>query len=442
MDDGYSPWSFALLIGMIVIETILYGFEAAIHELSVTELQKQKEEGDRRAAGILHMLDRSFTYSSVVLLAAILNGLFAGGILLRQGQLFLLHSLFEKGQEAGWQRVMLLLLWAIVLLLVLVIGLVSAKRIAIRYPKRWAYRLYPAVRVLSLPYYPMAYLAGLASRLIAGILGAGPGSGAENVTEEDIMTMVNEGHEQGVIEASEAEMITNIFEFDDKDAGDIMTHRTNITALNEELTLNEALEIMLDGSNSRYPVYKENLDDITGIVHLKDAMLYQKRKGLGERKLKELGGLLRRAPFIPVTRNIRKLFEVMRLKKIQMVIVIDEYGQVEGLITMEDILEEIVGNILDEYDEEEVYIRSQGDGWLMKGVTPLSEIDELLELDFEEEDYDTLNGFLISRLDRIPNEEERPDVVYGGFRFLVLRVENNMISLVRVERILEEEEHE
>ena len=392
MDDGYSPWSWIIFIGLIVIETILYGFEAALHELSVTELQKRKEEGDKRAAGILHLMSRSFTYSSVVLIAAILNGLVAGAMLLRRGQLFLLHSLFGEGKETGMQGVILLVLLAVLLLLLLVTGMVSAKRIAARYPKGWAYRLYPAVRIFSLPYYPLACLAGLASRLVAGIFKAGAKAGAENVTEEDIMTMVNEGHEQGVIEASEAEMITNIFEFDDKDAGDIMTHRTNITALNEELTLDEALEIMLDGRNSRYPVYKENLDDITGIVHLKDAVLYQKRKGLGERKLKELGGLLRRAPFIPVTRKIRKLFEVMRGKKIQMVIVIDEYGQVEGLITMEDILEEIVGNILDEYDEEEVYIRRQGDGWLMKGVTPLSDVEELLDLDFEDEDYDTLNG--------------------------------------------------
>ncbi|MCI8465380.1 MAG: HlyC/CorC family transporter [Lachnospiraceae bacterium] len=442
MDDGYSPWSLLLLLGIIGIETILYGFEAAIHELSVTELQKRKEEGDKRAAGILRMLGKSFTYSSVVLIAATLNGLLGGAMLLRQGQLFLLHSLFGNRPEEGWKSLVLLLVSAVFLLVVLVTGMVSAKRIARKYAYGWAYRLLPVVRLVSLPYYPLACLAGAASRLIAGIFKAGPGTETENVTEEDIMTMVNEGHEQGVIEASEAEMITNIFEFDDKDAGDIMTHRTNITALSEELTLDEALEIMLDGSNSRYPVYKENLDDITGIIHLKDAVLYQKRKGLGERKLKELGGLLRRAPFIPVTRNIRKLFEVMRSRKIQMVIVVDEYGQVEGLITMEDILEEIVGNLLDEYDEEEVFIRKQGEGWLMKGVTPLSEVEELLDLDFEEEDYDTLNGFLISKLDRIPTKEERPDISYGGFRFLVLQVENKMIGLVRVERLLEKEEYE
>ena len=442
MDDGYSPWSLLLLVGMIGIEIILYGFEAAIHELPVTELQKRKEDGDKRAQKLLHMLGRSFTYSSVVLIAAILNGLFAGAMLLKQGQMFLLHSLFGEGQEAGMRGSLLWVLSAFLLLFLLVIGMVSAKRIAARYAKGWAYRLYPLVRVISLPYYPLACLAGLISRLIARVFKVGPGFGTDNVTEEDIMTMVNEGHEQGVIEASEAEMITNIFEFDDKDAGDIMTHRSNIVALNEELTLNEALEAMLDGSNSRYPVYKENLDDIVGIVHLKDAVLYQKRKGLGERKLKELGGLLRRVPFIPVTRNIRKLFEVMRLKKIQMVIVIDEYGQVEGLITMEDILEEIVGNILDEYDEEEAYIRRQGDGWLMEGASPLADVEKLLDVDFEEEDYDTLNGFLISRLDRIPSEEERPDVVFGGYRFLVLKVENKMINLVRVERLPEEEEYE
>ncbi|MCI8550176.1 MAG: HlyC/CorC family transporter [Lachnospiraceae bacterium] len=442
MDDGYSPWSFLLLAAILVIETIFYGFEAAIHELSVIELQKRKEEGDKRAAGVLKALGRSFTYSSVVLIASTLNGLLGGAMLLRQGQYFLLHSLFGDGHKAGWQSILLMAISAFLLILVLVMGKVSAKRIARRYPEAWAYRLLPVVRILSLPYYPAATLAGLGSRLIAGIFKAGPGTDVENVTEEDIMTMVNEGHEQGVIEASEAEMITNIFEFDDKDAGDIMTHRTSITAFSEEMTLDEVLEAMLTGSNSRYPVYRESLDDIVGIIHLKDVVLFQKKEEFGKKKLKELKGLMRKAHFIPETRNIRKLFEVMRSRKIHMVIVIDEYGQVEGLITMEDILEEIVGNILDEYDEEEEFVKIQGDGWLMKGVTPLSEAGEFLELDFEEEDCDTLNGFLISKLDRIPSEEERPEVVYKGYRFRVLYVENKMIGSVRVEKLPEEEEHE
>ena len=442
MDDGYSPWSLLLLLVIIVLEIVFYGVGEAVQKLNTSELLKRKEEGDKKATGILKIMNRSFTYSSVVLAASTLNGLLGGAILLKQGLKLLLHSFFEGDPQIGRWGAILLTVVTVGLLFILCTGMVSAKRIAGKYPEAWAYRLLPVVRVFSVPFLPFAWAVGGISGLIATIFKAAPGKDTENVTEEDIMTMVNEGHEQGVIEASEAEMITNIFEFDDKEAGDIMTHRTSIQALCGDMTLDEALEAMLAGSNSRYPVYRENLDDIIGIIHLKDAVLFQKKEGFGEKKLAEIRGLLRKAYFVPVTRKIRKLFEVMRLRKIHLVMVIDEYGQVEGLITMEDILEEIVGNILDEYDKEEVFIQRLSDGWLIQGAAPLEEVGELLSLNFEDEDVDTLNGFLISRLDRIPSEDEKPEIVYEGCRFSVLKVENKMIKTVKVERILEEESHE
>ncbi len=440
MDDGYSPWSLLLLLGIIVIEVIFYGFGAAIQELNSAELLKRKEDGDRKAAGILKISNRSFAYANVVQVISTVNGLICGAYLLKQGQRFLLHSFFNNSTESGTGYLPMMAVSAVVLVIVLLcIGVLAPKRIAKRYPERWAYALLPAVRVLSIPVYPAAWLVSGLSGLAARLFGVTPGRDIDNVTEEEIMSMVNEGHEQGVIKASEAEMITNIFEFDDKEAGDIMTHRTNITALDGDMTLDEALEVMLSGSNSRYPVYRESLDDIIGILHLKEAVLLQKNESLRGKKLVDIEGLLRKPHFIPVTRNINKLFKAMQSRKIHMVIVIDEYGQVEGLITMEDILEEIVGNILDEYDEEEKFIIPSGSGYVMKGMTPLEDAGELLGLDFDEEDYDTVNGFLISKLDRIPSEDEKPEIRFGGYRFSILNVENKMIDTVRVEKLPKEE---
>ena len=250
----------------------------------------------------------------------------------------------------------------------------------------------------------------------------------ENVTEEDIMDMVNEGHEQGVLESSEAEMITNIFEFDDKEAGDIMTHRKNIVALDGSMSLREAAHFVLkEAKNSRYPVYGKDLDDIIGTVHMRDVLFAN------------VPGVLRPAHFIPETRNINSLFKEMQSQKIHMEIVIDEYGQTAGIVTMEDILEEIVGNILDEYDVDEQYIvRGEGDALIMSGMTPLEEAQEELGISFPEEDlenYDTINGLLISRLDRIPGDDEQPEIQYLGYRFCVLKVENKMIHSVRVTKL-------
>lgn len=269
----------------------------------------------------------------------------------------------------------------------------------------------------------------------------------ENVTEEDIKTMVHEGHEQGVLETSEAKMISNIFEFDDKQAGDIMTHRKNIVALDGAMTVKDAARFILkEGKNSRFPVYGEDLDDIIGTVHMRDILVHAENEQEAAMELRAVEGVLRAAHFIPETRNINALFKEMQSQKIHMEIVIDEYGQTAGLVTMEDILEEIVGNILDEYDVDEQFIIREEDGSLrMSGMTPLDEAEEELDVEFPEEDldnYDTINGLLISKLDRIPQEEERPQVCYLGYLFAVETVENKMIRWVRVSRLPEEEASE
>ena len=183
----------------------------------------------------------------------------------------------------------------------------------------------------------------------------------EEKVEEEIISMVNEGHEQGVLEASEAEMITNIFEFGEKEASDIMTHRNNIVAIDSEMPFKDALSLMLQESNSRYPVYEENLDHIVGVLYLKDAMRIHTSDESLNRAVGKVAGLMREAVFVPETKNIDDLFRSMQSEKNQMVIVMDEYGQTSGLVTMEDILEEIVGNIMDEYDADENHIEKKGD---------------------------------------------------------------------------------
>ena len=265
---------------------------------------------------------------------------------------------------------------------------------------------------------------------------------AQSNAEEEIISMVSEGHEQGYIEASEAEMITNIFEFGDKQAQDIMTHRSNIIAIDVTMTLQDAIEFMLSESNSRYPVYEENLDHIIGILHLKDAMRIGNNKGILAKPLGEVPGLLREAKFIPETRKVDALSRTMQSTKLQMVIVIDEYGQTSGLIAMEDILEEIVGNIMDEYDKEEDHIAEKGNNkYIIDGLTPLEELEKRFHISFHEKDFETLNGFLISKMGKIPDKKDRFDITVDGYNFKVIRVENKMIKSVVVTRKTEETEN-
>ena len=266
------------------------------------------------------------------------------------------------------------------------------------------------------------------------IFGKGRWTAGEDLTEQEIMSMVNEGHENGVLQESEAEMINNIFTLDQKEAKDIMTHRKQIMALDGTCSLQEVLAEIRDMGYSRYPVYLDDVDNIIGIIHIKDILNQMLDQTNMEQQLTKINDLIRPASFIPETRNIDVLFKNMQSRKIHMVIVVDEYGQTSGLVTMEDILEEIVGNIFDEHDAEEEQIVEEADGsYVIDGMTDFDDVCELLEIHGEElEDFDTLSGFLISRINKIPVNGEHYQVSAYGYRFDVLLVEHRVIRTVRV----------
>ena len=266
------------------------------------------------------------------------------------------------------------------------------------------------------------------------IFGKGRWTAGEDLTEQEIMSMVNEGHENGVLQESEAEMINNIFTLDQKEAKDIMTHRKQIMALDGTCSLQEVLAEIRDMGYSRYPVYLDDVDNIIGIIHIKDILNQMLDQTNMEQQLTKINDLIRPASFIPETRNIDVLFKNMQSQKIHMVIVVDEYGQTSGLVTMEDILEEIVGNIFDEHDAEEEQIVEEADGsYVIDGMTDFDDACDLLEIHGEDlEDFDSLCGFLISRINKIPVNGEHYQVSAYGYRFDVLLVEHRVIRTVRV----------
>ena len=255
----------------------------------------------------------------------------------------------------------------------------------------------------------------------------------ENITEEDVISLVNEGHEDGNILTSEAVMIQNIFEFSDTDAKDIMTHRKNIVAINGDFTLREAIAFINENNMSRYPVYLEELDNIIGILHIKDLLTYFD-KDIDNIRVKDLKDLMSVAEFVPETHGINTLFAKMQNKKRHMVIVVDEYGQVSGILSMEDILEEIVGNIEDEHDEEEnsIEVKTE-DSFIMEGSTTLEEVEEILGTKLSE-DYETLNGYLISLNGKIPEDGKSFTLEDDNFVFYIKNVTDKVIDSVYVRR--------
>lgn len=258
----------------------------------------------------------------------------------------------------------------------------------------------------------------------------------EDRYENEIKSIVSEGADTGELEEKEAKLIERVFEFDDKEAHDIMTHREEMNSIEDSTLLSECIDIILDGSNSRYPVYHENIDDILGIVLMKDVIRAGRDKALLDKPVGEIEGLIKPADFVPETRKINELFAMMQAKKTHLVIVVDEYGQTSGLVTLEDILEELVGDILDEYDDDEADIRKTGgETYIIKGLTPLSDIEEKIGIHFEGDGVETLNGFLTSVLGHVPKSGEIFETDYGGYNFHVVSISNHVIQSVRVRRI-------
>lgn len=267
------------------------------------------------------------------------------------------------------------------------------------------------------------------------LFGSRKGANEDNVTEEEIISMVNEGQEQGVLEAEEVEMISNIIEFDEKEAKDVMTHRTKIVAVPASMSVEEALQFMIKENFSRFPLYRENVDDIVGVLHVRDVVACY----LEQNNEKTLTDIAREPYFVPDTQSLDVLLRNMQKKKVHIAIVADEYGQTAGIVTMEDILEEIVGDIQDEYDDEEEMIQESGeDSFLVSGEIELTELmDEtgIVIRKEDEENFDTLNGLLISILAHIPQEGEKVEVDYEGFHFSAVEIHDKMISKVRVVKL-------
>ncbi len=441
MDDGNSWIGILLFAASVAVFYLIYGFGAAIQALNTSALEDERDEGNKKAAALLRIQEDPGKFVRTNQVVTCFFTLALGAFTLPQTAGYIRRFLAVKlamapGLAAGLALAAAFFAGAFFLVC---LGVIIPKHVAAKSPIRFCYKALSvvewAIKLLS----PFTWLISVAAFVVLKAVGIDIRSSNEKVTEEDIMYMVNEGHDQGVLEASEAEMITNIFEFDDKVASDIMTHRKNVVALESTMTLKETVDfIVKEANNSRFPVYEEDIDNIVGVLHMRDVLYFAEQEEYLDRPISQIDGLLRSAHFAPEAKNINALFKEMQSEKIHMEIVIDEYGQTAGIVTMEDILEEIVGNIMDEYDNEEpdIVVKENG-SFQLSGMTPLDDVEDALEMEFDEDDkdnFDTLNGFLISRLGHLPEDDEKGQVVFGGYRFSIVKAENKIIQTVTAER--------
>ncbi|WP_022759854.1 MULTISPECIES: hemolysin family protein [unclassified Butyrivibrio] len=458
MDDG-GPTATAFLlifIVMILMDVLCYGFGAAIENLKPDDLNKNgdkdednpsplREREKKTAKKLEQILEFPGRYINTIQLLTLLINMIFGVIYIRE-----LSSITYGLLSRHISNITLLniisygIAFVLLMYIILTIGVLIPRKLGARYPEKWAYFGVGAISMIITVFSPFTGLVRLTAMGILRLFGFHWDADDNDVTEEEIKSMVSEGQEQGVLQDSEADMISNIFEFSDKQAQDIMTNRKAMVCIDGNTTLKEAVNFMLDMNNSRFPVYLDNIDHIIGILHIRDAMKKLSEHTDDDTPLRKTRGLLRSPRNVPETRNIDSLFHDMQKSKTQMVIVIDEYGQTAGLVSMEDIIEEIVGNIMDEYDEDEDYIEatSNEDEFIIEGKTPLEDLEDRFGIEFEDANFETVNGLLISKLDRIPEEGEDFTAEIEGYSFKILSVKNHMIQSVLVKRIKEEKSEE
>lgn len=424
---------FILLI-LILFNAFFAMSEIAVISLNDTKMEKLAGEGNKKAKQVLKLTKDSSNFLSTiqigVTLAGFLTSAFASSSFAEQLTAWVMGK-WPNANEAVIGTVSMILITILMSYFSLVLGELVPKKIAMQKPEKVSFAVVGVLLFVAKLTKPFVKILSVSTNLVVRLIGLDPNADEEAVTEEEILMMVDAGEEKGVIENTQAEMINNIFEFDDIDAGDLMTHRVDMTAVEGSDKIGDVIKVAIDEGYSRIPVYDDDPDNIIGIVYVKDLLQYAK-SGIPEQKT--IREVMREAYFVPESKKCGELFTEMIEKRVQIAIVVDEYGGTAGLITMEDLIESIVGNIQDEYDDEDEEVAKLNDNtFTVDGTMDIDEVCELINAQLPEGEYDTLAGFLIAQLGYLPQDGDMDVVEYKNIKFTVLSVEERRIAKVKIE---------
>jgi putative hemolysin len=425
-----------VLIVLIFINAFFAASEMALVSLNDNKIKYMADGGNKKAKMVVKLLSEPSRFLATIqigiTLAGFLASAFAAGSFAGKmaGVLYNLGLPLEKNLL---ETISTIVITIILSYFTLVLGELVPKRLALKKAQEISFFAVVPLIWLSKITSPFVKFLTMSTNLIVRMFGVDPNEEDEEVTEEEIRMMVDVGQEKGAIQESEKEMINNIFELDNKTVSDIMTHRMNIVAIPIEMSLPEIVGIVNVEKYSRLPVYEDNIDRIIGILHMKDLIKFIEN---GNQEHFNLRGLLREPFYVLESVRIDHLFKAMQQNKVHLGIVLDEYGGTDGIVTMEDLIEEIVGNIFDEYDEPELEMveiqEIDENNYFMAGTTNLYEIEDILKVDLPTEDYDTLSGFLIGQLGYIPTPGKRPEIIYENIKFAVEEMNERRIVKVKV----------
>ncbi len=436
MDDpGSIIFQILLLFVLILVNAFFAMSEIAIISLNDNMVEKMAEEGNKKAKQIMKLTENPSNFLSTIQIGVTLAGFLTSASASTTFADMLTDAVTAKFPAAPVGiigGVSVVLITVIMSYFSLVLGELAPKRMAMQKPEQIAYKVVPVLLVVKKFTSPFVKILSLSTNAVVRLFGFDPNADEESVTEEEIRMMVDVGEEKGVIENLQKEMINNIFEFDDIDVSDIMTHRTDMVAVEDTDTLKDVVDLSIEHGYSRIPVYHEDQDNIIGIVYIKDLLKYISSDNFPESDSPK--DYMRDAYYVPFSKNCGSLFDEMTEKRVQMAVVVDEYGGTAGIVTLEDLIEAIVGNIQDEYDNEEEEIVEESENiFTIDGTAYIEEVNELVNDIIPEGDYDTLGGFLISNLGFLPKDEDKNELQFENLKFTILNVEERRIGKVRVE---------
>ena len=427
-----------LTIAAVVFAFIVYIYfkrlEAAYCEINKNKIKRAAEDGNEKAFFIYQKIDRIDVYKAGIKFVINLLVVFLTMLV------FILFWQIKNGGEsleiyfAADTYIWLFIISAVISEAMLLFGSLLAENFGSKRSEDIVCSSISFVSAVSFILCPVIYLSLWISKRVSNLLGIVPENNDDSVTEEEIRLLVDASEGDGAIDQSEKDMINNIFEFNNTIVGNIATHRTDIVAVPISASLDEVIEVISGEKFSRIPVYDENIEDIIGIFRVRDLLKFYIDGNNGQNF--QLNDIIIEPYFVPFSKKTDELFEDMQKNKVQMAVVIDEYGGTAGIVTMEDLIEEIMGNIFDEYDEEEEEIYQIDENtFLIQGTTEIEDVADALGIELENsEDYDTIGGYLIGKLERIPDDNERPKIEVGQCVFKIEKIFDKRIELIKVHK--------
>ena len=433
-----------LVIVLLIFNAFFAGSEMAFVSLNINRVKVKASTEDKKSQKIVAILSDSTNFLSSIQVGVTLSGFLASAFASEAFSSVLVVALLDMGLKFSPEIIKpfaVVIITIILSYLTILFGELVPKKIAMAHPEKFAnFVVYP-VSFFSMIFNPIVRFLAWSTNVTLRLIGIDPDALKDSATEEEIRLLVSVSQESGNIDETEREMIDNIFAFDDMTVDEIMTHRTEVLALSDEWSFREVIDFVKEERFTRYPIFKDSIDNIIGTIHLRDLLKYTHTEV--DYKLEDI---LRKPYYIPQSKKTDDLFNEFKLNKTHIAIVVDEYGGTAGIVTMEDIIEEIMGDISDEYDvdESDGISKISDEMWIVEGDAELYDLQHALKIDLPLDNFDTVSGFIIGELGRLPETEDinsvEKAIVFEGYRFIITKAEDRVVNKAKILKVLDEDD--